>query len=152
MSVKYIILIIMLVLIVSFSVYGINHFTEENSELEFTAAYVSVEEIFSRYPGRKEAEDKLAELFRAKEAELNEKLSDTDPQKHRQLIKEYQEEMNQQRQELIDQLLVEIYDIIEKTAAEKEVDLVFKEEEVWVGGYDLTPGVLKKAEELQGQK
>ena len=57
------------------------------------------------------------------------------------MLQEYQQELSQKEEKMIQNILQGINDIIQKVAKEKQVKLVMEKQNVIYGGYDMTADV-----------
>lgn len=107
-------------------------------------AYVDLERIFAEHPARRAAEAALnqkAAQYQQQLEEQGEKLSGIGQKK---LLANYQAELTDLENELLDSVLKELETIIIETAVENKVKFVLEKEKVLYGGYDLTDKVLAK--------
>ena len=111
-------------------------------DLKGKIAYVDVMEIFNVHPQKNSAETKLNELAQNMQSELEDKAKDLPKNEQQAMLREYQNKLNQQEQELIQEVLQEIESVIALVASEKEVRIVLDKKNVIYGGYDLTQDVI----------
>lgn len=142
-----IILIVALIIFLSYNFYinsEINLF--ENNEIP-EIAYVNLQEVYNVHPAKKRAEEKIDNLARDMEAELNEMVEDLDGQDQQDLLESHQIELNRKEQQLVEEILININQVINKLAEKKEIRLVLDKEQVVYGGYNLTEDVINYVEE-----
>lgn len=145
---KLIIILIAMVVIASslLLLYRYINFEEEGNKYKDKIGYVNIQTLFNSHPLKKEAENTLNNLARDMQLELENKLEDTPKEEHQQLISEYQQKLSKKENELIDNIVKDINQEIDKVAAEKEMKVVIKEQDVIKGGYDITQLVLQRIE------
>jgi len=122
------------------------NFEEEENKYKDKIGYVNIQTLFNSHPLKKEAENTLNNLARDMQLELENKLEDTTKEEHQQLISEYQQRLSKKENELIDNIVEDINQEIDKVAAEKEMKVVIKEQDVIKGGFDITQLVLQRIE------
>lgn len=125
------------------------NFGEEENELKGKIGYVNIQTLFNSHPLKKEAENDLNEQAREMQLELETKLEDTPKEDHQQLIDQFQQRLSKKENELIDNIVADIEEKIKKIAAEKEMKVVVKEQDVIKGGHDITQLVLQQFEKNQ---
>lgn len=106
-------------------------------------AYVNLEKIFAEHPAKKAAEsvlDKKAAEYQQKLEKESENLSG---QEQKDLLFQYRTELEEFESELLDSVILEVEEIIKKTAADKKVKFVVAEDEILYGGYNLTDQVIE---------
>ncbi len=149
---KKLIIIIIAMVVVAGSLlllYQYINFGEEENELKDKIGYVNIQTLFNSHPLKKEAENTLNNLARDMQLELENKLEDTPKEDHQQLIDQYQQRLSKRENELIDNIVADIEEKIRKIAAEKEMRVVIKEQDVIKGGHDITQLVLQRIENKQ---
>ena len=113
-------------------------------------AYVNMVEVFERYPRKQQAEQEINEFALELEAELTEILAELPREEHQETIREYQSRISEREQKLIEELLQELDEMVLAAAREEGVELVLSREDVFMGGFNLTPLVLDFVEEETG--
>ncbi len=143
-------IIIILVVVTSASLlllYSNINLKDEENELKNKIGYVNIQVLFDSHPLKKEAEEKLNNLARDLQLELETKLEDVDKENHQELIYQYQNKLSEKENELINNVVDSIENTINQFAKENEMKAVLKEEDVIDGGLDITELLLKRIKE-----
>lgn len=144
------IIIIILVVVTAASLlllYRNINLKDNENELKNKIGYVNIQVLFDSHPLKKEAEDKLNNLARDLQLELETKLEDVDKENHQELIYQYQKKLSKKENELINNVVNSIEKTINQVTKEKEMKAVLKEEDVIDGGQDITELILKRIQE-----
>jgi outer membrane protein len=115
-------------------------------DAEGRIAYVDIMRVYEGHPEKKNAEAQLSEIAKNMETELKEKAESLSEDKQQDILKSYQEELTNKEQEMIQQILNQITETIQKVAQEKKVKLVMEKQNVIYGGYDMTQDVIEYIE------
>ncbi len=110
-------------------------------------AYVNLQEIYNVHPAKQQAESRIDDLAREMESDLNEIVEELDGQEQQELLESYQLELSQKEQQLIEEVLENINQVINKLAVKKELRLVLDKQQVVYGGYNLTNDVINYIKE-----
>ena len=125
----------------------INADNENNKEIaKQQIGYVDMQKLFQNHPQKKASEVKLEGKAKKLKEELEAKGQKMDKEERQQLLQKYQEQLNQQEQELINGVLADINQKIQKIAEEKGISVVLNKSAVIYGGYNLTAEVLEEIE------
>jgi len=114
----------------------------KQEELKEKIGYVDMQKLFQNHPQKKASEEKLEGDAKKFKKELETKGKTMDKEERQKLLKKYQEELNSQEQELINQVLADINEKIRKVADRKEISIILDKSAVIYGGHNLTPEVL----------
>jgi len=120
---------------------------EAEGETRGRIAYVDVWAVFNNHPQKAIAEEKLNQLARSMQLELEEKAKDRPKEEQQEMLEEYQTLLSQKEQELIQEIIDIIGEVIQIVAREKEVTIVLDKKNVIYGGYDMTQDVIEFIEE-----
>ena len=105
-------------------------------------AYVDVQKVFNIHPDKLSAEKQLNEKAQSLQAELEDKAKELSKNKQQDLLKQYQSQLSESEQKLIQDVLVKIEEAIKEVAEQKEVKMVLDKKNVIYGGYDMTQDVI----------
>src|SRR6056297_1774104 len=111
-------------------------------EAEGRIAYVDVQKIFDNHPRKAGAEEKLNEMARSMQEELEKEAEELTEEKQKEMLNDYQENLSAKEQKLIQDILNGIDEAINKVAEERQVKMVLEKKNVVYGGYDLTQEVI----------
>lgn len=142
---KYIIITILILLFIAGVLIGYLqpfNISQARNDGEQRIAYVDLQGVFNHHPDKATAEEKLNELARNMQAELEAKAADLSEEEQQQLLEQYQQELSTREEEMVEQILTEIEHLIDKVAAEQEFKMVLDKKNVIFGGYDLTQEII----------
>lgn len=112
------------------------------SEAEGRIAYVDIQEVFDNHPRKAGAEEKLNEMARSMQEDLEKEAKDLSEAKQQEMLNEYQENLSAKEQNLIQDILDDIDKAITEVAEREQVKMVLEKKNVVYGGYDLTQEVI----------
>lgn len=115
---------------------------EAESQTKGQIAYVDLWAVFNVHPEKSIAESELNQLAQSMQIELEDKAKDLSKDQQQNLLKEYQSELSQHEQDLIQNIIESIKDVVVEVAIEKEVKMVLDQKNVIYGGYDMTADVI----------
>ncbi|MFW6021990.1 MAG: OmpH family outer membrane protein [Halanaerobiaceae bacterium] len=143
---RYLAIIVFALLLISVGLYTTTIIGAEEASRD-SIAYVDLWSVFNLHPEKSTAENRLNELAQSMQSELEEKAKSLPKDQQQNILKEYQAELSQQEQELIQQIIDKIKDIIVEVAEQKEVRMVIDKKSVIYGGYDMTQDVIDYIQE-----
>ncbi len=127
---------------------GLNYFTESDLSLvaededKIEIAYIDMQAVYNQHPAKEAAELELGDTARQLEARLNEEFEDLPGEEQRDMLESYQADLSRREQQLMEEILQNINEVINKIAAEQEYKVVLTKEDVVYGGYDITEKVI----------
>ncbi len=116
--------------------------TIAGDEAEGKIVYVDIQEVFDNHPDKEKAEKELNDMALSMQEELEEKAADLSEEEQKKILNEYQQQLSEKEQNLIQAILNDIDEAVKKTAEEKKVKMVLERKNVLYGGYDLTQDVI----------
>lgn len=112
--------------------------------------FVDIQAVFQQHPKKIQVEELLNQEARAMQEELEKKIKDLNAQERQHLIEDYQLRIVQREEELIHTVVEAIDNSILEVAQEKNVAMVLEKHNVIYGGKDLTPMVIRRTQEVEG--
>ncbi|WP_408955176.1 OmpH family outer membrane protein [Natroniella sp. ANB-PHB2] len=105
-------------------------------------AYVDMERLFLKHPHKENAEEELDQKGQQLQQQLEVEAANLTKEERQELLKGYQQKLNQLERDLIQSLIDDINHKIREVAQREGITIVVDQPVVIYGGYDLTLEVL----------
>lgn len=121
--------------------------TASSAEEKPSFAYIDTVRLWNELPQMNEMRAALEEETQKKQAAYDAEAAKLeDEEARRKLFQKYQDELEAQKDAMLNQVLERTYQLIKKVAEEQGFDVVLERQSVLYGGYDLTDAVLEAAQ------
>ncbi|MCK8816375.1 OmpH family outer membrane protein [Natroniella sulfidigena] len=105
-------------------------------------AYVDMESLFLKHPHKEASEEELDQKAEQLQQQLEAEAVGLTKEERQELLKEYQQKLNQLEKDLIQSLIDDINYKIREVAQREDITIIIDQPVVIYGGYDLTAEVL----------
>ncbi|MCK8827778.1 OmpH family outer membrane protein [Natroniella acetigena] len=104
--------------------------------------YVDMESLFLKHPHKEASEEELDQKAQQLQQQLEVEAANLTKEERQDLLKEYQQKLNQLERDLVQSLIDDINSKIREVAQRKDITIIVDQPVVIYGGYDLTAEVL----------